>query len=215
VSELRTFNIGMFPWIMIVAATLFFPADWPRHWLSRFRTFVSTRIKYVQFPRCLNSAIAVENPPRVPTCQMTRHLLALLGIYAVVQLALPLRHSFTSQPSAWTCAGFNCAWQVMIVEKTGYAEFCAFEPATGKRWKLSVKNYLSPRQQMMMAQDPYLIRKMARRLATDLKEQGLPEAQIKVNAFATLNGRPSQRLINPEVDLAGTLPPGWILPLND
>ena len=29
------FNIGMFPWVMLVAATVFFPADWPRHWLRR------------------------------------------------------------------------------------------------------------------------------------------------------------------------------------
>lgn len=29
------FNIGMFPWIMIVAATLLFPPDWPRRWWSR------------------------------------------------------------------------------------------------------------------------------------------------------------------------------------
>src|ERR1041385_6798805 len=33
------FNIGMFPWIMIVAATLFFPADWPRFLMDRLASF--------------------------------------------------------------------------------------------------------------------------------------------------------------------------------
>jgi len=51
-------------------------------------------------------------------------------------------------------------------------------------------------------------------LAADLKRRGLADVQIRVDAFATLNGRPSQRLVNPDIDLAGTLPPGWILPFN-
>ncbi len=173
------FNIGMFPWIMIVATTLFFPADWPRHWLSRFSAFVSGAFKAAQVARRVK----------------------------------PLRPYLAAQPSAWTCSGFNCAWQVMIAEKTGYAELNAFDPAAGKRWKLSLKNYLTPRQEMMMAQDPYLIRALARRLSRDLRRLGYGSVQIRADAFATLNGRPSQRLIDPEVDLAGTLPPGWILPL--
>ena len=65
-----------------------------------------------------------------------------------------------------------------------------------------------------MAQDPYLIRELARRLAKDLRTHGNAEIQIKVNAFATLNGRPSQRLVDSDVDLAGPLAPGWILALK-
>jgi hypothetical protein len=102
----------------------------------------------------------------------------------------------------------------MIAEKTGYAEFYAFDPVTGRRWRLSVKNYLTPRQEVMMAQDPYLVRAMARRLATDLRARGLTQVQITVNAFATLNGRPSQPLMVPNVNLAGPVPAGWILALR-
>jgi hypothetical protein len=61
---------------------------------------------------------------------------------------------------------------VMIAEKTGYVEFYAFDPTTGRRWQLSTKDYLTPRQEIMMAQDPDLIRALARRLAKDLKAQG-------------------------------------------
>ena len=130
-----------------------------------------------------------------------------------VQVALPLRPYFSAQPSAWTGSGFNCAWQVMIVEKTGFVEFHAFDRAVGKFRKLSLKDFLTPRQEMMMAQDPHLIRAMARRLAADVKTSGLANLEIRANAFATMNGRPSQRLIDPKVDLAGALSPGWILSL--
>jgi hypothetical protein len=67
----------------------------------------------------------------------------------------------------------------------------------------------------MMAQDPYLIRAMARRLAADLQLPGRTNLAIKVHAFATLNGRPGQRLIDPDADLAKARGTAWILPLVD
>ncbi len=100
----------------------------------------------------------------------------------------------------------------MISEKTGYAEFYAFDPTTGAPWKLSVKKYLTPRQELMMAQDPYLILALARRLAQDLRAEGHLNVQIKADAFATLNGHPRQRLIDPNTDLVGKVAAGWILP---
>jgi vitamin K-dependent gamma-carboxylase len=209
------FHIGMFPWIMIVAVTVFFPADWPRHWLPKVGAVVARAIKSVPLARRLEAAAAMANPPRVRACRAPGVMLAPLCLYAAVQLVLPLRSYFCTEPPAWTCAGFNCAWRVMIVEKTGYAEFYAFDPATGRRWKLSLENYLTPRQETLMAQDPYLIREMARRFAADLRQRGFPDAQIRVNAFATLNGRPSQPLINPEMNLVGATPTGWIRPLTD
>jgi hypothetical protein len=209
------FKIGMFPWVMLVAATVFFPADWPRPLLSRLGAFAASRFQAARFGAWLQVVSASKNPLRVLRCRGTSRLLPVLGIYAAVQLALPARSFFCACPPAWTCAGFNCAWRVMIAEKTGYVEFYAFDPATGRRWNLSAKDYLTPRQEVMMAQDPDLIRAMARRLAHDLKARGFTEVQIHADAFATLNGRPSQRLIDPTVNLAAPVPRGWILPLKN
>ncbi|HZR18357.1 MAG TPA: HTTM domain-containing protein [Verrucomicrobiae bacterium] len=205
------FNIGMFPWIMIVAALLLFPADWPRRWLAWLRGRGADSQTALSPQRGgardeISFGLWSDRP-----CSF---LLVLLAAYAAVQVALPLRPWLVSQPSAWTCAGFNCAWRVMIAEKTGYAEFYAFDPSTSRRWRLSVKNFLTPRQETLMAQDPYLVRAMGRRLAADLKARGLVQAQVTVDAFAALNGRPSQPLIDPNVNLAGPVPDGWIVPLR-
>jgi hypothetical protein len=209
------FNIGMFPWIMIVAATLFFPANWPRPWLRRLGQFVSDRFKSNRSLRHTNVMTAIQNPPGTAAGSASAIVLLSLTIYAAAQLALPLRSYFASQPVAWTCSGFNCAWRVMIAEKRGFAEFNAFDRRTGRSWKLPAQDYLTPRQQVMVAQDPYLIRATARHLAADLKNRGLADVEIRVDAFATINGRPSRRLINSDIDLAGRLPPDWILPLED
>jgi hypothetical protein len=40
------------------------------------------------------------------------------------------------------------------------------------------------------------------------------QVEVRAESFATLNGRPAQRLIDPHVNLAGPLPPNWILPLR-
>jgi hypothetical protein len=101
----------------------------------------------------------------------------------------------------------------MIVEKSGYAEFYATQPATDQSWKLSLDKYVTPRQRMMMVQDPYLIRQFARRLSADLSRDATTPVRITVNAFATLNGRPSQRLIDADANLAGPTTSDWILPL--
>jgi vitamin K-dependent gamma-carboxylase len=209
------FKIGMFPWVMLVAATVFFPADWPRPFLTRLGAFAASRFRTVPLGAWFQSASTAKNPLRVLRCRGTSRLLPVLGVYAAVQLALPARSFFCASPPAWTCAGFNCAWRVMIAEKTGYVEFYAFDPATGRRWQLSAKDYLTPRQEIMMAQDPDLIRALARRLANDLKAQGYTQVEIHADAFATLNCRPSQRLIDPAVDLAAPVPHGWILPLKN
>ena len=194
------FNIGMFPWIMMVAALVMFPADWPRRLVHRAAKWM----REISLP----TARPIAEAARLPRWGM-----ALIAAYVVVQLALPLRPYLMPQPPAWTGSGFNLAWQVMIVEKTGFVEFHAVEPASGQRHRIATKEYLTPRQEMMMAQDPQLIRAFARHLSSELKRRGQPDVQIKVNAYASLNGRPSQPIINPAVDLAGPFSSDWIVPM--
>ena len=190
------FNIGMFPWIMIVATTVFFEPDWPRTLL-----------------RSVSRQRGLYNIDQRPCVHVRASTVALVTIFALIQVALPLRSLFSRQPVGWTCSNFNCAWRVMIVEKTGYAEFFTFDPATRQTSRISTAEFLTPRQEMLMAQDPYLIRDLARYMCAHLQKPSAPNTEIRVNAFASLNGRPSQRLIKENVNLAGTLAPDWIMPL--
>src|SRR5262249_46637067 len=116
---------------------------------------------------------------------------ALLTAFCVVQLLMPLRSWLYPQQGAWDTRGFNFAWRVMLVEKTGDAEFFEFDPTTGKRERIPLEQYISPRQRTMMAQDPFMIRQLAQFLGRkrDASRRG---REIRVDAFATLNGRPSQ-----------------------
>jgi vitamin K-dependent gamma-carboxylase len=186
------FPIGMFPWIMIAVTSIFFPPDWPRRLLPGGGDRRPTE------PATLYA------PPR--------GVIAWLALYAAIQIAIPLRAYWPGTDPEWTGRGFNFAWRVMLIEKAGSAEFFADQPSTGRHWQVRARDYVTGRQEQMMAQDPYMVRTLARHIARDFEARGVPGVEVRVDAFASLNGRPAQRLIDPTVDLAGPLPADWILP---
>src|SRR5262249_49582943 len=93
------FPIGMFPWIVIVATSIFFAPDWPR------------RLLRVPAARTLSTM-----PDRFTVPRLT---LAALALYAAAQIAVPLRAYWPATDPEWTYRGFNFAWRVMLVEKAG------------------------------------------------------------------------------------------------
>lgn len=185
------FRIGMFPWIMMASALLFFPPDFPRRWIGQRKAAAPSGV--VPFGKAWSIVAA---------------------FYCTVQLALPLRSLLQRGNSAWDYEGFNFAWRVMLVEKRGSVDFIARDSLTGKEWRVSPLAYLTPRQEMFMAQDPAMIQAFARHLARCLQDESRPRIEIRTNAFATLNGRPSQRLIDPNADLATASLAGCVLPLK-
>jgi len=188
------FPIGIFPWVMVVCSLLFFPADWPRRWMLR------------RFGR-------QEPVPPTASYPVSNRLVAVLAVYAAIQIAVPLASFWPGVDPNWTGRGFNFAWRVMLVEKAGHAEFMALDPSTGVRWPLHARNYITERQERMMVQDPFMIRALARRMAADLCDGGAG-LEVRVDAFVSLNGRPAARLIDPHANLAGELSPTWILPAH-
>ena len=108
------FPIGVFPWLMIGASTVFFAPDWPRRLLAR------PGVPW----RCRGSARVRRSPV----------LLALAIVWVVVQLALPLRHLAYPGDHRWTGQGYRFAWNVLLIEKAGSVTFLVHDPATGRTW---------------------------------------------------------------------------------
>jgi hypothetical protein len=77
-----------------------------------------------------------------------------------------------------------------------------------------VRDYVTERQEKMMAQDPFMVRALARHIAAGLRTGGATGVEVRAESFAALNGRPAQRLIEPQVDLAGPATSDWIVPLE-
>jgi vitamin K-dependent gamma-carboxylase len=197
------FPIGIFSFLMLVCATLFFDPSWPRAMVARLR----------------REAIDVHGPDSraMPTRPVPRVLLAALGVYLALNVAMPLRFLLYPGASSWTEEGFRFAWRVMLTEKTGHVEFEIVD-ASGKRRYLNPRSELTPLQYAMMSTQPDMIHAYAHHVARRYEAAGHGRVRIHAHAWAALNGRPSQRLIDPNVDLAAEprtlLPKRFIVPLQ-
>jgi hypothetical protein len=199
------FNIGMFPWIMITATLLFFPPDWPRRWIRAF-----SGGKTVASP-------APRNRPGSPRW-MRRLGVALVAGYFAIQLLVPLRQHLYPGRAAWTGEGFNFAWNVMLVEKTGRVEFVVASRASDRVWTVEPADYLTPLQVKMMSTQPHLIQRFAHYLGRRFRARENEDVAVHARAYASLNGRRSRLLIDPSVDLIkqpiSLRPKPWIRPLD-
>jgi len=198
---------------MITASTLFLSPSWPRRLLAACARIVRMVAPAMHWPRQPGAPASPAASSETIHLGRPRLVAALLIAYATVQVLLPLRpYLLNTEHPAWSYRGFNCAWQVMVAEKTGYVEFHAHDPATGWSARVRASRYISPRQETLMAQDPFLIRDLARHIAEDLRAQGHTGVEVFVDAYAALNGTPSRQLIDPRVNLAGATGSRWILP---
>lgn len=198
----RLFSIGMFPYLMVWGSLLFLEPGWPRWLLARLG---------------LGTAGAESARPRYERA-VAGYALPLLAVYFTLQLALPLRHWLYPGDVRWTEQGFRFAWNVMLMEKNGAVDFRVVEPGTGRTFHAAASDYFTPYQAAMMAPQPDMLQEAARIVAADFRARGVSSPRVFVDAFASLNGRPMQRLVDPHVDLSrepdGLANKPWILPLQ-
>lgn len=202
-TNVLIFDIGVFPWLMIWATLLFLPPDWPRR--ARFAP-----------PRRRPLPAAPAAAPGLAA----RAAAALLAAYLALQVLLPFRHVLYPGWVDWTEEGHQFSWRMKLRDKRGELRFVAVDPAGGGRVELTgVEEVLTPTQRGILRHDPELIRQLAHRLQEGLGTAGLAGHRVRVISDISLNGRPRQPLVDPEVDL-GLEPPArgaarWIVPLAE
>jgi hypothetical protein len=202
------FPIGMFPYLMIAASLLFFSDSFH----SKILATISRIIKIPHETFC--------NGMRLTTSSVShRTALFILPLFFVVQLLVPLRSHLYTGNVFWTEQGYRFSWRVMLMEKTGYANFKVVDGVTGKRFYVQNEDFLTAFQQKQMATQPDFILEYAHYLGEHFKSQGHKNLQIFVESYASLNGRPSQEFIDPSVDLLtvknNLLPKSFIIPLKN
>jgi vitamin K-dependent gamma-carboxylase len=182
------FDIGIFPFLMTINATLFFDPDWP----SRART-------------------APSSAPSLPP----RWAWAPLAAFLVFQALFPLRSWLYPGDVLWHEQGMRWSWKVMVREKNGSVVFHVRDPKTGRTWERTPAEFLILRQEFEMAGQPDLIVQMARHIAEDERRKGRGDVEVRCDARVSLNGRAARPLIDPAVDLVkvreGFRPAAWIL----
>jgi hypothetical protein len=212
VSTAVLFQIGMFPYIMILSTLIFFSPEFHENLISVIR-----RLLCRVFPGPASYTPAPES-----RLIYKQSYLSLIGIILVmhffIQLLLPLRSTLYPGELFWTEQGYRFSWRVMLMEKAGYAIFRVSDLATNRYWEVQNWEYLTPNQEKMMATQPDMILQFAHHLEQVYQEKGIKDVQIRANCFVTLNGKRSRLFIDPEIDLTqikeGFAHKLWVLPLE-
>ncbi|WP_418263144.1 HTTM domain-containing protein [Flavobacterium faecale] len=203
------FPIGIFPYVMIISSLIFFDASLHKKILNLIAKLFSTNINLFE-----NGKEKIQS--FAPIQQIK---LGFLGLFLVFQLVFPFRYWCYPDELFWTEEGFRFSWRVMLMEKAGYAEFTVIDKKNNKNIRVNNAQFLTAFQEKQMSFQPDFILEYAHFLKDYYKNQGFENPEVYVNSYVALNGRLSQRYIDPTINLAKEYESfkhkTWILPFND
>ena len=194
------FPIGMFPWIMIAAATVFFASDTLKNILTKTFNFLSSKESINDIARHSFSKI-------------------LVGVLIISQIVLPWRYLMYPGELFWHEQGFRFSWRVMVMEKQGYTTFRVVDKNNGDNWTIKNEDFLTSFQEKQMAFQPDFILEYAHHLAEYYKINHNRNIAVYADSHVSLNGRSTKRFVDPTIDLTtrsrNLIPIDWLLPFND
>jgi hypothetical protein len=197
------FTIGIFPWFMMAATTLYVDPDWPRGKI------------FVALPAGATPENSGFRPASLP---IQKFATVTLLAYMAFQLTFPLRHYLYPGDVNWTEEGHRFSWHMILRRKVATATFAVSDPDTGESWMVDPDHDLQEWQWRKMANTPDMVLQYAKFLAEEKRKEGHKRVEVRAHINASLNGRPPQPLIKPDVDLAAEprtlLPASWIAPLE-
>ena len=199
------FPIGMFPYIMILFATIFFSSNQFQKIFKAFESIKFLKTKEIWY-QDYNSKFQKIN-------------ILIISILLFVQILFPFRNLMYSGELFWNEEGYRFSWRVMLIEKMGYTTFRVIDSQSDKRILVENSNFLTDFQIKQMSFQPDMILEYAHFLGDYYKKRGFIEPKVFVDSYVTLNGRESQRFIDNNVNLLeekeSFRKKNWIIPLKD
>jgi hypothetical protein len=174
------FYIGMFPIFMMVFTLVFLN--------TRTHEAIMGKISR-------QGSISTFKKFRLP------RLTYILGLFFTIQIFIPFRYLLYPGNNLWHEQAYRWSWNIMLVEKNGDAEFTVFDKNSTRTWLVKKRDYLTIQQDRMMNTQPDMILQFAHHLQKVYSEKYQTKVGVRVQAYVALNGRPSQLLIDPLVDL--------------
>lgn len=171
------FDIGIFPFLMTLNASLFFDASWPRRFMAK--------------------GVKAAGPSR----RLSPVLAGTLVAFVVFQALFPLRSHLIGDDVLWDEQGMRWSWKVMLREKNGAVSYRVRAKGEAREWQIDPLDVLTPRQANEMSGQPDLILQLGRHLGRDMAAKLGRPVEVFVDASVSLNRRPPALLFRPDVDL--------------
>lgn len=222
-TNVLVYGLGTFPWFSIAATALFFPPETFRKlpFLGRAlsRQAVQVESSGVRLTGIDPRDGGVPGGTAHPRRYGRRAIAWGLGAYVLVQLLIPIRPWLYPGNPSWTEYGHNFSWRMMLRAKSGSLRYHVVDLSTGERWTVDPAAHLEPWQLRDMSGKPDMILEFAHDLAELYRREGRGPLEIRAETLVSLNGRPPQALVDPDVDLLrqrrGLAPYDWVVPLAE
>ncbi|WP_194528517.1 HTTM domain-containing protein [Zobellia roscoffensis] len=203
------FPIGMFPYVMIISTLIFFDSSLHHKLLGYLSSLLHIPKNLFDNGRSLvNPSTFKTNAKRV-----------VVTLFFAIQLLMPWRYLVYPGELFWTEEGYRFSWRVMLMEKSGYAQFKVVSKDSGRWFYVDNSDFLTPFQEKQMSFQPDFILEYAHYLKEHFERDGHKNVQIFVDSRVALNGRLSTTYIDPEVDLGQVQESfehkKWIIPFTD
>ena len=203
------FPIGMFPYIMIFSALIFFPHDFH----TKIINFINGMLRKIyRFKSNLK-------PIHIYNTKFKSATLTIIVCFFILQILIPFRYLLYPGNLLWHEQGYRFSWRVMLVEKTGIATFRIYDPNNDTSFFIDNSEFLTPLQEKQMSFQPDFILEYAHFLGNKFSSKGEKKVEVYVENFVSLNGRRSQRLVDNKINLNSInnslKNKTWILPLDD
>ena len=175
------FHIGIFPYLSLAFCLFFFEPETVRNiFLKKKKLYTQNEIKIPSYKSVFKSVFIV---------------------YFVIQIILPLRHYFIQDDVLWTEEGHRLSWRMMLRAKSGNINFRVVDNATNNLIPIKLNEYLTKKQQRSLRTKPDFIWQFSQILKKQFKSEG-KDVSIFATCYVSVNGKPSKRFIDPEIDLA-------------
>lgn len=205
------FQIGIFPYMSIAFAFLFFSPETLREkfrwFINRFENKVNLDNKAdidisADFDKGLNPEHSSQKSSNVTTHGTSKHWIpALIITYLVIQILLPLRHHLIQDSVLWTEEGHRMSWRMMLRARKGITSFYIMEPGTGVKSVYPLRDLLTQKQLKMLSAHPDFIWQMAKKIKAIEAAKGR-KVGVYARSRVSVNGREYAPFIDPEVNLA-------------
>lgn len=172
-------GIGVFPFVMIVGATIFLPNTFHRQIIEKWEVVIKSK-KHLTFEYKFKN---------------DRTVYAVMAIYFLLQILLPLRSHVYGDNLFYHEQGYRFSWRVMLMEKAGIV-FFTVKDKTGRMVEVKNSEYLTTQQEKQMSTQPDMILQFAHYLAKVYQTD-----EVYAESYVTVNGRGSRPFVSNEVNL--------------
>ena len=201
------FPIGMFPYIMMATALIFFSAEFHTRILSAAGRLLKAGenvirpVKEFGYPRPWSKALPLA-----------------FSIFLLIQMLIPFRYVLYPGELFWTEQGYRFSWRVMLMEKAGYAQFIV-KGADGNLAEVDNREFLTTLQEKMMSTQPDMILQYAHIIRDHYTSLGFRSPKVYVDSYVAVNGRLGKPLVDSITDLSKEKESfkhkPWILPFGN